>query len=614
MDHPKFSISSQPGAETMVFEYSIRLDKECEPLVWNQISMARKLYNNLIAAMRATYNEMNEFVLERAGEEAAKLNTEISELIEQFKIAKKEQNEEGIKLAVLILREKRAELSAQLKVVRAQYKDEIKSLFYDQIGLRSTCATYLIRSQAVKEGLGWATANDVLTRAIKAFQARIKIGQPPKFAVGSEKQQDTLRIQFTQAGGCPVATLFESENSGFALRAENGFGRRKFGTFQFRLGEAKADIWARGSFFSHREIPAGSKVASAVLVQRRIGKDLKHSLQLVVKLPQESVAQPERPKKFCALHFGWSVEEDRQYVMALADQAKPKTARLFQLPESIGIDFSKVEEKSSQRSQLLNDLVQLIKSGEMTMPSENEAVVEEFDAIKRLPATHISQSRLHRLCRLMMESYMLRPEELEKWRRRDRILHQSIAHIRRRAQYRRRDFYRVIAADIARNYDAIVIESPDLKKANTKIDMVSGEKSDLLKKSRSGQRTAALHQLITQLRNAAGKTGSIIVDLAGAKTVSTCASCGEEGTKAEPDNWQMLQCPHCGANNVRKKNGAAVAWQLAVPVIDDLMVQAREQALIQSGSRAASKAERTAKVAAARKANRAAREAAAAKE
>jgi len=611
MENHKFTIPDQANQGIIVYEYGIRLDKESKPLVWQQIQLSRKLYNNIVASMRQTFDAMNTFILERAGDEGKQLNQAIEEGIERFKTAKAEQNEDDIKETVLFLREKRAKLSEQLKGVRTQYKEETKRNFFNRIGMRTSCETYQIRSQAVKDGLGWATANEVLNSALKAFQARIKTGQPPKFAVGEEKQQDSLRTQFTQAGGCPVATLFESEHSGLSLRAAAGFGRRKYGTFRFRLGEAKSDVWATGTCQFHREIPSGATVASAALVQRRIGRDLKHALQLVVKLPQQAEAQATQSKKFCTVHFGWASEEGIQYVMALADQENPTKAQLFQLPTDIETDFNRVENLASQRSKLLNDLVLQIKSGSIVIPSQIKEVADEFDAIKRLPATHISLTRLHRICRLMIESDIFRPEALERWRRQDRLLLQDIAHIRRRALYRRRDFYRVTASVIAKSYGAIVIETLDLKKANTKINMVTGEKSDKNKKSRSRQRMAALHELQRQLRQAAGKAGCVIIELTGEKTTATCAFCNREGTTTTSESSQVLHCPHCGSQMNRKQNGAAVAWQLASPIIDDLVHEARSLAAVQSSERAASKILKAEKVATARKANRAAREPAA---
>jgi len=170
-------------------------------------------------------------------------------------------------------------MSALLKGVRKEHKEVLEERFFSRIGKKSTCETYQIRSHAVENGLGWATANNVLDRALKAFQTRIKIGLAPDFSIGSEKTKDSLRIQFVQAGGCPVGTLFEGGHSGLILKAPAKCGKRKYGEFSFRLGAATASAWATGTCYFHREIPKDATIASAALVRERVGKDFKYFLQ-----------------------------------------------------------------------------------------------------------------------------------------------------------------------------------------------------------------------------------------------------------------------------------------------------------------------------------------------
>ena len=487
----KFSIPAQSDPRITTFMYSVRLDQESAPLVWQQIRSARKLYNDIIAFMRQTYDETQVFILDKAGDEAKNLNSEIEDLNKQFKIARADQDDAGmIEIAQLRL-EKRRVLSGLLKEVRANNKNEVKAIFFDKIGLRTSCGTYQIRCQAVNESnLGWGTANDVLARAIKAFQSRIKVGQPPKFAIGSEKLQDSLWIQFTQAGGEDIQSLLSGECFGFALRVpDGGAGRRKYGEFRFRLGSAKNKDYATGTFYYNRPIPEGSKIVSVALTRKRIGSAFKYSIQLVTELPEKAGAE-KSPKtdKFCSLYFGWARgvgdEKISRNFMALADQGNPNEARLFFLPESIEADLARVKDLKSERSQIRNDITQKIKQGEIEIPFVSDETANDFEAIKRLPATYISPSRVHRLCHQMIEAKIPRPDGLEKWRLKDRALHQNIAFIRRRALFRRRDFYRVTACEIARKYQTIVIRSLDLKKAMTRLDTTTGEKSDINKKSR----------------------------------------------------------------------------------------------------------------------------------
>jgi hypothetical protein len=609
MAEHKFTIPAQMDHGITVFEYGVRVDKDCEKAVWQQIQLSRKLYNDIIAAMRRTHEEMSQFVLDRAGADAKKLAEKINVLIEKFKAAKADQNEEGMKEAVLALRENRAALFAQLKEVRLNNKDEINRNYFSRIGLKSTCETYQLRSQAVKDGLGWATANDVLDRALMAFKKRIMTGQPPKFSIGSERLKDALQIQFTQAGGCPVETLFGNGHSGLMLKATNGFGRRKHGEFSFRLGAAGADAWATGTCIFHRPIPDGSTIATAALVRKRIGNGYKYTMQLVAKTPKDEAAQhPLQPRKFCTLHFGWALTTAGRHVMAIADQADPEAARLISLPESIETDFKRVEEIASKRSDLLTGVAAWFKSPKAVIKGVDETIADELDALKRLPVLYFAAARLHRLCNRLLEADIALPATLKQWRAEDRRLLQDSAWLGRRARLRRLDFYRVIASQLVRSYQTIVIETIDLKKANTKIDMTTGEKGEMNRKSRYGQRVAAIYEMQTALRQAAGKEGCVILELHGEKTTSSCGFCAVDGVVADSENHQLLHCPHCGAVVNRKQNGAAIAWQLAEPLIDDLTAEAKAHAVLQADERKAAAASKKEKVVAARAANRKLRE------
>jgi hypothetical protein len=70
------------------YEYGVRLDDGARAAVWDQVIMARRLYNELIAVMRGIYDGMQAFTLECAGQEAAALMARIQELGGAFKAAR----------------------------------------------------------------------------------------------------------------------------------------------------------------------------------------------------------------------------------------------------------------------------------------------------------------------------------------------------------------------------------------------------------------------------------------------------------------------------------------------------------------------------------------------
>jgi hypothetical protein len=599
------SIPAQVDPSVRVYEYGCKLDPECIDAVWEQISMARALYNNLVADMRRVMADLEKCVLEHADPQAQVLITEIEALSEQFNDAKaaRDRDEDLLKRIAHERREKRIALSTMLKPVRNAHK----SNYLGQIGQNSKCTTYILSRQAVDDGLGWATANAVLKSALQAFKARIKVWRAPDFVKGAEKTQDSLCLQFVERGGVKADTLFSSRGTtSLVLSATNGFGPHKRGEFRFRIGSHDVKSWATGICVFHREVPAGSSVANAAFVRRQIGSKMKYTLQLIVKLPQAAETVAEQPKSFATIHFGWAITESGRHVMAIADEADPDAARMILLPASIEDDHKKLDTRISKRDNLLNKVMHELKQLELN--TENEEILAELAMLKRLQERYWSARPLYRLLSGLRRNDLPVPEFLQEWGHDDRILHLAIARLRARVLGRRKDFYRVLAHELAQTYRTLVIERLDLKKTNTRINTETGEVSKMNRKSRRGQRLVAIHEAIIAIRYAAARTGTIILELEGKPTVSTCAMCLQDGMIRDEEDTQILTCPHCGAVLNRKQNGAAVAWTLVKSQINDRTAAARLQAATDAEERKASAAEKRSKIAAARAANRHARE------
>ena len=58
-----------------VFEYGVRLDSEAVAAANDQIKRSRTLYNELVALMRAVFEEMNAWLLGHAGGRAVEIDT-----------------------------------------------------------------------------------------------------------------------------------------------------------------------------------------------------------------------------------------------------------------------------------------------------------------------------------------------------------------------------------------------------------------------------------------------------------------------------------------------------------------------------------------------------------
>ncbi|GAB4059099.1 hypothetical protein [Uliginosibacterium sediminicola] len=565
-----------------VYEFGIRVDKDALPAIQQQIALSRRLYNRQVERIGVIVNQMREFVIERAGDGARQSQERVDALSAAFADAKARDDEPAMKQIAADRRAAWADLSAALREARKEHRKEIQDRFLSKIGRNSQCDTYKLRCEAVADGLGWATANTVLENALIAFKKSFSLGKSPRFCAGDTKDQDTLTLQFTAAGGLPAHSVLSGSNLELSMQPPaSGAGKRKYGEFKFRLGAASADNYATGTWQYHRALPDDSTISMARLVRRQIGKDWRWALQLVVKSEQrEHVSNDREP--LAAVHFGWASDVDGRRVAGVTDAADPSQARIISLPPDIETDLQRASEIQGERDASRDAIAPRLREIDIPEPTDShegldastpegmaQRAAAELQAIRKLPAQHVAIRRLHRLCGLLRAVEKL-PDWLEAWRKEDKMRWQASSHIARRARNRRKDFYRNFAAQLAKRYSAIVIEPLDLAAAAKKVDEETGEKSEFSKKARSGRVVAALYELESAIRWAATKHECAIFELSAA-TVSQCAHCGESGISPNSENMQELHCPHCGAVLDRKLNGAAVAWQIVSASREDLI-------------------------------------------
>lgn len=582
--------------EVIIFEYGARVDKDCMDAVTNQIMKARRLYNDLVASIRDTIMAMNAEVLARAGDHAQELNARIESLTADFTAAKGADDKEGMKRIAKERSQLRMELMAILKEVRKKHKTELQQKYLSRIGKNTSAETYQLRCQAVAGGLGWGTANATLDAAIVAFQKTVPHGRVPHFTKASEKIQDVLTLQFTSAGGIPITTLWEGKHGDLSIQPPKCSGRREYGEFKFRLGSAAEGIYATGTWQYHRPIPIDATVGLARLIRRRIGKDYMWAIQLMVRLKQPLRIPAQNRKRLAAVHFGWASDIEGRRVAGITDSADPGAAHILQLPTEIEEALDRASSIQSDRDAARDEIVEKIKALDPNIWSGlSEDLQAEFKAVRKLPAQHVAQSRLHRLYLLgKKEGYEL--EALTAWRQADRLRLQDTSHIARRARNARKEFYRREALRIACGYEAVVIEPLNLAEAAKKVDETTGEKTIFSRKGRSGRVIAAPYEIESAIRWACTKTHTAVLELTAEKTAQTCGICGADSIKPDERNGQMIHCDSCGAELDRKKNGAAIAWQ-SVSDVETLIEEYQTQAMVSAAERAQKLAEKKAKLA-----------------
>ena len=583
------------------------MDKASEVLANHQIALARRLNNDVIALMREQIRAKSEKEIELAGEDAALAQLQITALSEQFKVMKAANDEPGMKAVATERRQAWQTLSSLLKDVRSTHKAILKT-YQSPIGRNSECATYQLRSKYVEDGLGWGTANAILDNALQAFASTIKTGQAPQFVRGDEKVRDSLTLQFTTAGGVPIDRILAGEHNEFSLETpKKGYGRHCYGEFRMRLGPAKANEWATGTWQAHRAIPIGANVAGVSLIRERVGRKVQWNIQLLLKLKNPVLVETTERQPLAVVHLGWAADSSGRRIGAITDAADAGLARLIQLPVFIEENLAKAKAIQGTRDAARDALHAQLKAVERShWDAWPEELGGEVMAILRLPAQHVAISRLHRLMwRIAKEHPDLLVASLaflENWRKLDKIAHQSSAGIARRARNARRDFYRVLALNQCKTYSAIVVDSVDLKEAAIVVNEVTGDHNDLTRQSRAGRVVVALHEYISSLKWAAARCKTAIIESNG-KAVNICSACGCEGLQlVEDSKYQELKCPHCGARHDRKRNAAAVVFQTLCKNAQDFVEQSDAIKQEAAHKQAQKKLETASKVLAARKA------------
>jgi len=186
----------------------------------------------------------------------------------------------------------------------------------------------------------------------------LALGRAPRFAVGADKIQDTFYLQFTAAGGVGVDMLLAGRHGELSLLPSNGCGRRKYGALRFRLGAAKAETYAYDTWQYHRPLPEGASVSLARLVRRRIGKDYRYAVQLLVKREAPETLDVGERKPLVAVHFGWAADVEGRRVAGIAECADPGAAMLLRLPQSIEADLERAALIQGQRDAARDEVFQ----------------------------------------------------------------------------------------------------------------------------------------------------------------------------------------------------------------------------------------------------------------
>lgn len=408
-------------------------------------------------------------------------------------------------------------------------------------------AAYLNRNA----GLNWES--DVLDNFTKACVAAAK--QPERGWPKPRGLTVSIPHRFT-GGGSPVQTLWGNRSK--RIRFDRPISYENSGRYSqdrrridgvFGLDD-DATVFFRETV--HRPIPPSAIVKSARLVGRRsVAFGWEWSIAITVELPPD---EPRTPTgKRCAIDVGWRKREKALRVGYMVDS--DGNSKEILLP----LDFSNKQSRSQKQRYPLFLQIPENHDDLRVLACERDLKLEECKSkLKRMlypvPAG-FDRMRARGLVKILheIEDNDAAKKLIEDWLEWDRPRFRRETRARNRFAARRADIYSNIAAELARQYDEIVVEQLNIA------NMISDDDRDeSLKAANTYHQIAATGDFISILGRACRKYWSILTKKTAVDSTIVCHVCGQE----KPSGPELVQTcrnghshdqDHCAAANLLKE-------------------------------------------------------------
>lgn len=536
-------------------------DEDCREAVDEQIRLARVYQNNLIeielarrGAVRAVMTEMG---LSDVEERIESLVSERDALRAKIKADRAKTRKRSSALAAD--RERVGDLNRSIKKARQERKDlraklrtdpEVKRQF-DQINER---VNDMVRRHRAVCGVFWGTY--LLIENAANQQRRSKMD--PRFRRWDGSGRVGVQIQ----KGMSVAELMSGNDRRLQIdpvpedtyTSRRGERRRKSRTkVRLRIGSTGRDpIWASFRVIMHRPLPEDARIMWAWAKRRRVGTRWRWVLQLSIE-SETFRAAPKKTGSVAAIDIGWRHRgEDGFRVGYLVDE-DGKGKELL-LPKRVVERIEYANTLRSIRDQNF-ELARAELCGWLAAPAVPPPAWLS-KALERL-------SQWRSTARLSKVAWRWRHERfdgdddifecIDQWRQQDRHLYKWEASQRSKSLGHRREFYRLMATEIARKHRKLVIEDFDLRKmaALAPVESESGNKAA----QRRQRVMCALSEFRAALELACSNEGTELVKVPCEYTTVECHNCHGQ---CEWDQEHELEhtCEHCGARWDQDVNAA----------------------------------------------------------
>jgi hypothetical protein len=575
-----------------VYQYGLRPPKQNSEIVWQQLRLANRYYNNAIELLRARRAALRaaerDDTVEAIEQEIESRQHELYETRQQIKKHKQKSElvPSGLKARTKTLRSEvkplRKKLTAARKEVRARLKVERAAIHERWLELRRS-----IRREdksGVRHGT-YTIIDDATTYADKSTPLYDYGTKPldPRFKKFRWEGSIGVQIQ----GGVSVGDCVIQANGDDISDGHNSVqvrtkpyvvkpGRMKdiprgkramnttFATLFLRVGSEgvgnKIPVWAAFEMRMHRPLPPDGLI-------KRVNVSVRNEGPRKVWTAEFTVVEPER-EPTCgtgavAIDVGWREVENGLRVCAWYDEAGESGT--LAINDSMTSALSKANELRSQRDLLLEEMYPKLLAWRDAHMASAPAWWNEKTKTMHLWGKRKKGGRglkAKRFVALAREWACQRwdgdadgYELIETWRYADHHLWSWECGQRKQSIRRRRDYYRVFASQIAKKYEVVVLEKFDKRRVSMKAK--PEVEDDSSKRARANRVLAAVSELTNSLRSAMRVRCGKVVEVPAAYSSRECPY-DDCRYVCDADSALELTCPKCGRVRDRDIGAAKV--------------------------------------------------------
>lgn len=521
-----------------VYKYGLRPPTQEVGRVHEQLWKAH-LYRNDLVQIECARRSAVRTVLGRYGDIAV-LDQAVRTAEETLRVAKAAARAERVALgarrntppvAEAVTRAKTTLSAARVKVTAARRAAKLDPAAVRELGIIEERAGELRRSArglASDGGLYWGTYQLVEESMQQASRKPLYNGlkpNDPRFHRHVGEGQVSVQVM----GGLLPGEVSECTDTRVRLEpiADRRKDKDRFRILHLRVGSNadRGPIWALFPLKMHRPLPEGATIKRVTVELRRRGPKAEWAALFTLEMPSAELfprgARSELQRcgqGSVAIDLGWRRLRDGS--LRVATTYDGKTSGELRLGAYTLDSFRKVEGLTAVRDKLLLTAIAVVREVRSIAPAWFKTRTEYVHQWR-------SEARMASLVGRWTRERFAGDEAafaaVTEWRQRDVHLWWYESGASMNVHRRRRQVYRVYAADLARRYGTLVLEDFDL--STMAREPAVGRDNQQAELARWQRRVAATSELRGCLIDAFAARGGKVIKVNAAETTMTCNQC-----------------------------------------------------------------------------------------